>query len=80
MYSGSRHEVKEFIQSYTVEYTVVVAEDDIVYRFGVIGYPTYFLIDPEGNIVRKYVGDPPGLTERIKSDVAELKRKFWVRR
>ena len=77
-YSGSAAAVREFLEDYTADYTQVVGDEDLVYRYGVIGYPTYFLVDPEGNIYRKYVGALPGLIERVKADVSELKAKFHM--
>ncbi len=78
-YSGTRDEVKRFLEDHPAEYTNVVGDEDLVYRYSVIGYPTYFLIDPRGNIHQKYVGALPGLMERIKSDVERLKEQFGMR-
>ena len=77
-YSGTGGDVKEFLEDHPAEYTMVVGDEDLIYRYGVIGYPTYFLIDPVGNIHQKYVGALPGLAERIKSDVEGLKTKFGM--
>ena len=78
-YSGTAGDVKQFLQEYPTNYITVVGDEDLVYRYGVIGYPTYFLIDPLGDIYQKYVGDLPGLTDRIKSDVEGLEEKFGMR-
>ncbi len=72
VHSGSREEVADFLEGYDIQYTVVVADDDLVYRFDVIGFPTYLLVGPDGAIYKRYVGDPPGLTDRITRDVVKL--------
>ena len=72
VHSGSREEVADFLEGYDIQYTVVVADDELAYRFDVIGFPTYLLVGPNGTLYKKYVGDPPGLTDRIARDVANL--------
>ena len=72
VFSGTVEDVANFVEEYEVIYQVVVGDEDLVERFGVIGYPTYFLISPEGTIANKYVGDWPNLYEHVKADVAEL--------
>ncbi len=72
VHSGSREEVADFLEGYDVQYTVVVADDTLVYRFDVIGFPTYLLVGPDGAIYKRYVGDLPGLTDRITRDVVKL--------
>ncbi len=71
-HSGSREEVADFLEGYDIQYTVVVADDALVYRFDVIGFPTYLLVGPDGAIYKRYVGDLPGLTDRITRDVMKL--------
>ena len=55
-----------------------MGEEDLAFRYGVIGYPTYLLVDPEGNEVKRYVGALPGLEERVKADVLQLKQEFGL--
>ena len=78
-YSGTVDDVKQFLEEYPTNYITVVGDEDLIYHYGVIGCPTYFLIDPVGDIYQKYVGDLPGMTDRIKSDVEGLKEKFGIR-
>lgn len=78
-YSGTGDDVKQFLEEYPTNYITVVGDEDLIYRYGVIGYPTYFLIDPAGNIHQKYVGNLPGLMERIKSGVEGIEEKFGMR-
>lgn len=78
LYSGDHEDVRDFLTGYTADYTVVVGADDLAIRYDVIGYPTYLLIDPEGNIAKKYVGAVSGLEERVKADVRELEKKYGL--
>ena len=72
VYSGTVEEVRAFAEEHGVGYQVVVGDEDLVYGFEVIGYPTYFLIGRHGNIVRKYVGAKPDLFDRVEADISEL--------
>ncbi len=79
VHSGSRQEVADFLEGYDIQYTVVVADDELAYRFDVIGFPTYLLVGPDGTIYRKYVGDPPELVDRIRHDVMSLRHPHGSR-
>ncbi len=72
VYSGPGEDVQAFADEHGIEYRVVVGDDDLTYDYGVIGYPTYLLIDQQGRQVRKYVGALPGLDERVIADVRAL--------
>ena len=50
----------------------MVGDEELPYRYGVIGYPSYFLIDRQGNQVRKLVGALPDLEEKIIVEVKAL--------
>ncbi len=75
VYSGTGEDVSSFIQEHDIEYPMVVGDDDIVEDFGVIGYPTYFVIDPGGNVYKKYVGELEDLYGRVAKDIAILKER-----
>ena len=78
LYSGDYEQVREFLEAYEADYPIVVGEEDLAFRYGVIGYPTYLLVDPEGNVVMRYVGALPGLEERVKADVLQLKHEYGL--
>ena len=78
LYSGDYKAVGEFLEAYEAGYLNVVGEEDLAFRYGVIGYPTYLLIDPQGAVFKRYVGALPGLEERVKADVQELKDKYGL--
>lgn len=70
--SGPLADVRSFASQHGMEYRVLVGDDEMPYRYDVIGYPTYLLIDQHGDQVRKYVGSIGDLQERIIADVHEL--------
>ena len=72
VFSGPGEDVKAFAAEHGIEYRVVVGDNDLTFDYGVIGYPTYLLIDQQGRQVRKYVGALPGLEERVMADVRAL--------
>ena len=65
VHSGSWEEVADFLEGYDVQYPVVVADEELVYRLDVIGYPTYLLVGQDGAIYKRYVGELPNLADRI---------------
>ena len=71
-YSGEPAQVRTFLENRPVGYRMLVADVDLVERFEVIGFPTYFLIDREGRIAKKYVGSLADLMEEIRRDIEDL--------
>ena len=72
VYSGPPEDVEAFAAEHGMQYRVVMGDNDLTYEYGVIGYPTYFLLDQQGRQVRKYVGALPGLEDRVIADVRAL--------
>ncbi len=73
LYSGNSEDIKETLDQHSVDYRILIGDNDgMSQRYGVIGFPTYYLITPKGKIYKKYVGELPGLFERIKSDVEKV--------
>ena len=55
--SGEREEVLAFIREKNITYTQVMGEDDTGEAFGpFLGYPTKYLIDRDGIVVKRYFG------------------------
>ncbi len=49
--------VREFSKKYGINYPVIMSDDGIVRSYGGIeAIPTTFLVDTNGNLVKKYVG------------------------
>lgn len=54
---GKKEEVVKFIEEYSINYPVLMADREVVQEFGgVYTIPTAFLIDKEGNVVKMYTG------------------------
>ena len=52
--SGEREDVMEFVAKHNVTYTQVMGEQDTSEAFGpVLAYPTKYLIDRRGNVVKR---------------------------
>jgi len=55
--SGGREEIQEFIRKQGISYPNLMGEDGTKEAFGsFLGYPTKYLIDKDGVIVKKYFG------------------------
>ena len=63
------------MKKHPVDYSVAVGDEDLLDHFGVIGFPTYFLIDTEGNIHQQYLGEMRDLYEVITREVRLLAEK-----
>lgn len=53
----SLDEIKRFLGQVPVEFTILVDQDMVLANWGVMGLPTTFLINPEGRIVYRAVGE-----------------------
>ena len=48
--------VVAWIEERELEYPIVLGDQDLAQRFGVIGYPTLIIIDPDGGIHTHHIG------------------------
>lgn len=71
-YSGTVTDVKQVLERFDPNYRIILGELEMLQRFGVIGFPTYFLIDANGVIVKKYVGEVINLYNQILKDTAAI--------
>lgn len=69
---GRKEGVVEFCERYYVNYPIFMDNGEVARRFGVIAIPTTYIIDRDGNLVKKYVGARE--KETFKSDIEELLR------
>ncbi len=67
--SGTPEEVAEFVSGHDLTYPIVVVEREVADAFDVLAYPAYFLIGPDGSIVRSYRGQPTDLYEIVARDL-----------
>lgn len=74
VYSGTYKDVRPFVEKHNLDYKIVVGDGNLAERFGAIGFPTYFLIAPDGNIHRTYVGEAKNLYSDVKKEVVKLNK------
>ncbi len=72
VYSGTVEDVRESVTRHNIDYQVVLGDPALVMHFGVIGFPTYLLMAPDGNIYKKYVGAAANLRSKFKADILAL--------
>ena len=71
-YSGTIEDVQESVVKHDIGYKVVLGDPALVIHFGVIGFPTYLLMAPDGSLYRKYVGAAANLRSKFKADILAL--------
>lgn len=64
--------VREFVEEFEVDYTVVIDDKDVNAAYGVFSIPTTFLLDREGNVATKHLGFGRGLYEALAEEIEEL--------
>lgn len=70
--SGSQEEIDEFIREKSITYPNLLGEDGSRESFGpFLGYPTKYLIDKEGFVVKRYFG---AAADQVAEDVEQLVR------
>lgn len=68
--SGEPAEIQEFLQKTKVAYTQLLGEDDLLDKYQAKqGFPTTFVIGKKGQIVKKFLGSPPGKFEGLQKAV-----------
>jgi len=65
--------VKPFIAKATVPYQIVLGNDSIAQKYGIVNMPDTFLIDQEGRIAATYIGvvDKNGFEKNIQKLLAQ---------
>jgi len=71
--SGDATEVEPYVEKYKIAYPIFMGNDEIVSVFGGIQfYPTTFVLDQKGNVVKKYIGGKPGKIHEIDQIIEDL--------
>ncbi|MFI5175004.1 MAG: TlpA disulfide reductase family protein [Terriglobia bacterium] len=65
-------EIKSFVNEHKMNYPVVIDDGDISDEYNVSGFPTSFLIDRNGKIVKKYPGYSRNLRENLETLIQKL--------
>ncbi len=70
--SGDREDIEEFIEKRSITYPNLLGEEGSKESFGpFLGYPTKYLIDKDGYVVKKYFGV---VGDQVTKDVEQLIR------
>ena|SRR6267378_3455548 len=67
--SGWASDIKPHVARHTIKYTVLVGNEKIVERYRMIGFPTTYLIERDGTIVKKYIGTVPDTEAQKEADL-----------
>lgn len=70
--SGWPADVRKFAARHKMRYTILVGNDDVVSDFGVITFPTTYLIAPGWKIHKKYSGTYDKKGAELESDIELL--------
>lgn len=70
--SGWATDVKRFAVEHKMRYTILVGNDDTVTDFGVIAFPTTYVIGPGWKIYKKYTGSNEAKNAEIERDIEAL--------
>jgi peroxiredoxin len=66
------NEIKSFVNEHKMNYPVVIDNGNISDEYNVTGFPTSFLINREGKIVKKYPGYSRGLRKNLEVLIQKL--------
>jgi thiol-disulfide isomerase/thioredoxin len=55
-----------------INYPVLIGDGTTMQTFGVNAFPTTFVLDKDGKIVKRYLGEVPNKQEKIRQDVQQL--------
>jgi peroxiredoxin len=69
---GSPARVRKFALNMGIQYTIIMADDDLVKRYGISPIPTTYLIDREGYITNKWVGFSQNLMSKVTAETERL--------
>ena len=55
--SGWAEDIKPYLDRYKIKYPILIGDDDIVEKYGVVGFPTTYIINKEFKVHRKFTGE-----------------------
>ena len=70
--TGSQERVKRFAVSMSIQYPIIMADDNVLKDYGIAPIPTTFLIDRNGHISNKWVGFSQSLMIKISAETERL--------
>jgi thiol-disulfide isomerase/thioredoxin len=72
--SGWAQDIKPYSDKYKIAYSILIGDDEVVEKYGVIGFPTTYILDKDFKVHRKFTGKLPDkkqLEHEIESLLAE---------
>ena len=69
---GSPERVRRFAVNMGIQYTIIMADDEVVKKYGISPIPTTYLIDRDGYISNKWVGFSQNLISKISTETERL--------
>jgi len=55
--SGWAEDVKPYLEKYKIKYPILIGDDDVVEKYGVVGFPTTYILNKEFKVHRKFTGE-----------------------
>ncbi len=69
--SGWAQDIQPYRDRYKIAYPILVGDDEVVEKFGVIGFPTTYILDKDLKVHRKFTGKLPG-KEELEREIESL--------
>jgi thiol-disulfide isomerase/thioredoxin len=69
--SGWAQDIRPYRDQYKIAYPILVGDDEVVEKYGVIGFPTTYILDKDLKIHRKFTGKLPG-KEGLEREIESL--------
>ena len=66
-----RDTVKDYVKGHAVKYPVLIATEETIKQYGIIGIPVSFLVNKEGRIVSRHMYTPD-FVEELTSEIEKL--------
>ncbi len=57
--SGWAEDIKPYRDKHKIAYSTLIGDDDVVEKYGVIGFPTTYILDKDFKVHRKFTGKLP---------------------
>lgn len=71
--SGWASDIKPDVEKLKIAYPIVVGDDKVEKGFGGIwGFPTTFIVDQQGRVVKKFTGQDPKKHAQIEAELQKL--------
>jgi len=70
--SGWERDIRRFANRYKMRYPILVGNDDTVADFGVMAFPTTYVIAPGWKVYKKYIGSQAEKMAQIERDIEVL--------